>query len=160
MAKSLPAVANRNLLRGEDATDRTPGVLGIHLAGAQEFVAFSEMDSGNGALRPSQAQGFLSLLPVGSGRRAFKDDIHFATFARSNDLRGGSAVGGNLQITHTPEDAEDLIGCALSIVAVNLSDLALADKDLESRRLCLKQSRNVLRREISDHVAEAVHFED
>src|ERR1700722_19104360 len=55
VAKSILVVANRNLLRRENAADWPVGILGIYLAGAQEFVAVSKVDSGNGALRPSQA---------------------------------------------------------------------------------------------------------
>jgi hypothetical protein len=60
VAKSVPAMENRNLLRCEDATNWTFGVLGVHLAGAQESVAFLEVDGGNGALRASEAEEFVS----------------------------------------------------------------------------------------------------
>lgn len=95
LAQSLPVVANRNLLRGKDATDRSPGILGVHLAGAQESVALFEMDGGNGTLRPPQAEEFVTLLPVAGRCGAFQDDVHFAALAASNNLRGRSAIGGN-----------------------------------------------------------------
>src|SRR5579872_3587910 len=138
MAKSLPAVANRNLLRRKNATDRTVGVLGIYLARTQEFMALPKVDSGNGALRPSQAQKLVGLLAVDSGCSAFQHDIHFASLARSDDLRGSCAIGSNLQIAHTSEYAEDLVGRALGIIRVNLGNLALAHKNLEPRRIGLK----------------------
>ena len=81
MAKSVPAVANRNLLWRKNATDWTAGVLGIHLARAQEFVAVSKVDGGNGALRPSQTQKLVGLLAVDSRGGAFQHDIHFASLA-------------------------------------------------------------------------------
>jgi hypothetical protein len=81
VAKSLPAVANRNLLRRKNATNRTVGVLGIYLARTQEFMALSKVDSGNGTLRPSQAQKLVGLVAVDSRCSAFQYDIHFASLA-------------------------------------------------------------------------------
>jgi hypothetical protein len=88
VAKSLPSMANRNILWSEDAADRSSGILGIHLAGAQKFMAFSEVDRGNGALCPSRAQEFVSLPSVARRRRAFKHDIDFAALATTYDLCG------------------------------------------------------------------------
>ena len=62
VAQPLLTVADRNLLWGEDAADRTAGILGIHLAGAQEFVAVSQVDGGNGTPRPPQAEEFVNLI--------------------------------------------------------------------------------------------------
>ena len=87
VAQSLPVMANRDLLWSEDAADRSSGVLGIYLAGAEESMAFSEVDCGDGALRPSRTEEFVSLPSVAGRRCAFHDDIHFAAFAGSNDLR-------------------------------------------------------------------------
>ena len=81
MAKSLPVVANRNLLWRKNATDWTVGVLGIHLARAQEFVAVSKVDRRNGALRPSQTQELVGLLAIDSRCGAFQHDIHFTSLA-------------------------------------------------------------------------------
>jgi hypothetical protein len=44
VAKSIPALANRNLLWRQDAGDWIPGVLGIHVARAQKSMAISKMD--------------------------------------------------------------------------------------------------------------------
>ena len=41
VAKPLPLVAHRDLLRSEDDADRLPGVLGIHVAGARQSLALS-----------------------------------------------------------------------------------------------------------------------
>src|SRR5579862_1376765 len=138
VAKPLPAVANRNLLRRKNATNRTVGVLGIYLARTQEFMALSKVDSGNGALRPSQTQRLVGLLAVDSGCGAFQHDIHFTSLARPDDLRGGCAIGSNLQIAHTSEYAEDLVGRSLGIIRVNLGNLTLAHKNLECWRISLK----------------------
>jgi hypothetical protein len=89
-------MANRNLLRCKNATDRRAGILGVCLAGTQEFVAFPEMDGGDGTPRPSQAKEFVSLLAGAGGRGALQHDKHFTSLACPNDLRGGGAVGGNL----------------------------------------------------------------
>ena len=56
VAKPVPALANRNLLRREDAANRLSGVLGISLARAQEPLAVSKMDAGDGALRKADVQ--------------------------------------------------------------------------------------------------------
>ena len=51
LAESISAVADRDLLRREDAADWVSGVLGISLARASPSVAVSEVDGGDGALR-------------------------------------------------------------------------------------------------------------
>src|SRR6266567_3509727 len=55
VAKPVPALANRNLLRREDAANRLFGVLGISLARTQESLAFLKMDRRNGALCKADA---------------------------------------------------------------------------------------------------------
>lgn len=88
VAQSLPAMANRNILWSEDAADRSSGILGIYLAGAQESMAFSEVDRGNGTLRPSRAQEFVSLPSITRRGCTFQNDVHFATLATADDLCG------------------------------------------------------------------------
>src|SRR5216684_1235664 len=44
VAKSLPVVAHRDLLRSKDEADRLPGVLGIHVAGTRQSLALPQMD--------------------------------------------------------------------------------------------------------------------
>ena len=56
VAKPVPALANRNLLRREDATDRLLGVLGVSVARAQESLAVSQMDWRDGTLRKARAE--------------------------------------------------------------------------------------------------------
>ena len=55
VAKSVPVVANRNLLRREDAANRLSGILGISLARAQKPLAFPQMDWRDGTLRKARA---------------------------------------------------------------------------------------------------------
>ena len=55
VAKPVPALANRNLLRREDATDRLLGVLGVSVARAQEPLAVPQMDWRDGTLRKARA---------------------------------------------------------------------------------------------------------
>src|ERR1700694_4083596 len=64
MAKSVSSVAHRNLHRRENDADRLRGILGIHVARASRPLAFSEVDSGDGALCPSQAKELLSSAAV------------------------------------------------------------------------------------------------
>src|SRR5438445_13788414 len=45
-------MAHRDLLRRENAANRIPGVLGIHVARAKQSLAFSEVDGGDGAPCP------------------------------------------------------------------------------------------------------------
>src|SRR5258708_32856454 len=54
VAKSLPVVAHRDLLRSKDDTDRLPGVLGIHVAGTRQSLALSQIDRGDGKECPPQ----------------------------------------------------------------------------------------------------------
>src|ERR1700676_2498745 len=68
MAKSVSSVAHRNLHRRENDADRLRGVLGIHVARASRPLAFSEVDSGDGALCPSQAKELLSSALATAGR--------------------------------------------------------------------------------------------
>ena len=56
LAQPVSAVANRNLLRREDAANRLFGVLGVPLARTQESLAFLKMDGRDGALRKADAQ--------------------------------------------------------------------------------------------------------
>ena len=51
VAKPVPALANRNLLRREDAANRFLGVLGVSLARTQKSLAIPKMDRRDGALR-------------------------------------------------------------------------------------------------------------
>ena len=88
---------------------------------------------------------------------AFQNDIYFAALADANDLRGSSAIGGNLQVPHASQNAEDLVRRTLGIVGVNLGDLVLAHTNFERGWVCLKQRRNVLRGEVGDDVSEPVH---
>jgi hypothetical protein len=44
-------------------------------------MALSKVDSGNGTLRPSQAQKLVGLVAVDSRCSAFQYDIHFASLA-------------------------------------------------------------------------------
>ena len=55
VAKPVPALANRNLLRREDAANRLSGVLGISLARAQKPLAVPQMDWRDGTLRKAKA---------------------------------------------------------------------------------------------------------
>ena len=55
VAKPVPALANRNLLRREDAANRLSGILGVSLARAQEPLAFPQMDRRDGTLRKARA---------------------------------------------------------------------------------------------------------
>jgi hypothetical protein len=55
-------MAHRNLHRRENDADRLCGILGIHVARARRPLALSEVDSRDGALCPSQAQGLLDQL--------------------------------------------------------------------------------------------------
>lgn len=56
MEKPVPAVANGDLLRGKNDADRISGVLGIHVARAHTFMAFSEVDGGDGRSCPSKSE--------------------------------------------------------------------------------------------------------
>src|SRR5712692_8827628 len=61
LAQPLSALAGRDLLRCKDAADRFSGILGIRMAGAQQSLAISEMDGGDGTLRPPQAEECLEM---------------------------------------------------------------------------------------------------
>ena len=54
LAQPVPALADRDLYRCQDDSDRVPGVLGISLAGAPSTVAIPQVDRGNGTLRSSK----------------------------------------------------------------------------------------------------------
>ncbi len=62
MAQSLPIVEDGDLLRGQDAADPLSRILGLRVAGAQQSLAFSEMDARDGALRPAQTGIILKVL--------------------------------------------------------------------------------------------------
>src|SRR4029077_2541279 len=61
VAQPLPLVASRDLLRGQDAADRLSRILGVHVAGAQQSLAISEMDGRNRTLRASQGDPLIAL---------------------------------------------------------------------------------------------------
>jgi hypothetical protein len=65
VAKSVPALANRDLLRGEDGQGRFPGVLGVFVPGAKGTGAIFEVDGENGSVR--QAEAKKPLLKTASG---------------------------------------------------------------------------------------------
>src|SRR5205823_3200416 len=56
LAKPLPQVAHRDLLRIEDEQNWLPGILGVSLAGANQPGSLSQMDSRNGPLCASEAK--------------------------------------------------------------------------------------------------------
>src|SRR5579863_4032640 len=61
VAQSVPAVAHRDLHRRQDEGNRISGILGIHVARTPRVVGISEVDRGDGALDPSQAEGIVIL---------------------------------------------------------------------------------------------------
>ena len=80
-----------------------------------------------------------------------------AALASANDLRGGGAIGGDLQVPHAPQNAEHLVRRTLSIVGVNLGNLVLAHPNFARGWVCLKQRGHVLRGEVGNDVSEPVH---
>src|SRR5579872_7050635 len=50
VAQPLPALAHGNLQRRQNAADRLPGVLGLHVAGTAQPEAFFGVDYGDGTL--------------------------------------------------------------------------------------------------------------
>ena len=56
LAKSLPVVENGDLLRSQNAANTLPGILGVRVAGAKQFMAVPEVDGRDGTLRATAAQ--------------------------------------------------------------------------------------------------------
>ena len=93
LAQPLSSMASRDLHRGQNDADRFPGILGISLDRAEQSVAFSEMDIGDGSLRPSSSEERVgtagSAVPAGAPpRRALQTNpaTHgLAPFTRTDE---------------------------------------------------------------------------
>ena len=59
LAQSLSPLAYRDLHRRQDDADRLSGILGILVDRANQPLALSEVDCGDGSLRPSRSQELL-----------------------------------------------------------------------------------------------------
>jgi hypothetical protein len=55
LAKSLPVVANGDLLRSENAANTLPRILGVRVAGEKQSMAVPEMDGRDGTIRATEA---------------------------------------------------------------------------------------------------------
>src|SRR5262249_23509981 len=100
-----------------------------------------------------------SLLPVAGRSGAFERHADIRALADAQLLCGGTTIRGNLQKSHASQNAKDFAGCALRVRSFDLVDPALAHNNLELWRFRLKQHRDILRREVGDQVAEAIHFQ-
>jgi|SRR5580704_3947052 len=117
LAQPLSIMENRNLHRREDAPDRSAGILGIYLAGAQTTLALPEVDRRNGALRPSQSTIVIlserSLRSEGSGRATrcvgFFCDANNRAFG-ADPYRAAAAAPSITILTSLP--LPDPINCA------------------------------------------------
>lgn len=90
-------MANRDLLRREDAADRISRVLGVSVARTRHPVAISEMDIRDGTLRPAGGQEHLSRierLKSAEVAAVFNSSItQFQNFPISSlTVRGGSCA--------------------------------------------------------------------
>jgi hypothetical protein len=55
LAKSLPVVANGDLLRSQNAANTLPRILGVRVAGEKQSMAVPEMDGRDGTIRATEA---------------------------------------------------------------------------------------------------------
>src|ERR1700722_16489554 len=177
MAKSVSAVAHRNLYRRENDADRLRGVLGIHVARARRPLAVFELDSRDGAIRPSQTEEFMmavlskgrikspaatenrELLRALARRCGFaQKDTDLGALADACNLGRGRAVSHDFEIAHAAEKAKDFPRRALRESLANVRNLAASYHDLEFSGL-RKKRRSVCRSHIRDQVAEAIDLQ-
>src|SRR5271166_920559 len=86
--------------------------------------------------------------------------IYFAAFARTQQLESGSAIGRHFQKTHAAQNSKDFPRSAFSIVCANARSVALgSNRDLKHRRIDAEQLWRILRSDVSDQVAKAIHFQ-
>src|SRR5579863_4409711 len=145
VAKPLPPVAYRNLLRRQNDADWLSGILGISVARARESLAFSQVDKRDGALRSPQAEKLLgSLRALAGGDSLTQDDSHIGSFTGSGQLRRSGPVCGNFQETHASEDSEHLPRRHLELGADPPRTLGGADNNLDAFGSGYKKYGNIL----------------
>src|SRR5579863_2891578 len=160
VAKPLPAVAYRNLLRRQNDPDWLCGILGISMARTRESLAFSQVDQRDGALRSPQAEKLLGRLrALACGHSLTQDDSHIGSFTGSGQLRRSRPVCGNLEETHASENAEHFTRRSLGVGAAHLRYLAAADNNLEAFGSGSKKYGNILWGDIGNQVSEPVHLQ-
>src|SRR5262249_7571992 len=98
---------------------------------------------------------------LGCGRNLrFPKDPDLGALVHADHLGSGGAIGRDLQVSHAADDHEQLTRDTLRVAGLDLTDLVLADDDLERRRIRLEELRHFGRGEVGDEISEAVGLED
>src|SRR5579872_6251398 len=81
-----------------------------------------------------------------------KHHCYVAAFVGAGYAVGGGAIGGDLQVSHAAENAENLTRCRLGVRVLHLGDFGFAYQNAEGRRRRFEELRDIFGRDVSDEV--------